>query len=500
MQPPSASYVHILVADQDALLCVSARRALHKLGYSTTIAHDGADVLARFAPETHNVVIVGVSLQPYDGLQILNEIKKRSPDTEVILLSDAQSVESAISGLGTGAFAYLLTPIEDFRQLQHTVERALELQRLRRQAQTQPTTPVSEEDTFFFSTAAAPTQDIALPVAAPAPDEEDNLVGPNPLHLLGELIESLRATKSLPEILQLLAEVSAHLLQAEHAAVLLPHAESGMQLSGTYGFSDHTVAARRLMKQVGEEFARRVANERKTIIDTTPILAEGQTPIQFVGTPQRLSEQVLGILIVYPLPVQPIAPARLVWLEAFAAQGAYAIQLERLAAENARLTTSDPVTGALKRDVFVELADHEFRRSWRYNQPIAIIILDVDGMKEINRRSGREFGDQVLHQVAGACRHALRSIDLVGRYENDALALLLLMTGRDGAKNAADRLRTEIGSIELSDVGGPVRITATLGVSAYPREGCTSIFDLLAIAQEAQLAARRIGPNQIVYA
>ena len=72
------------------------------------------------------------------------------------------------------------------------------------------------------------------------------------------------------------------------------------------------------------------------------------------------------------------------------------------------------------------------------------------------------------------------------------------MTGRDGAKRAAERLRVGIQSIELSDARGSVRFSATLGVCAYPREGCASIFDLLSVTLEAQRAARRSGANQIV--
>jgi diguanylate cyclase (GGDEF)-like protein len=96
-------------------------------------------------------------------------------------------------------------------------------------------------------------------------------------------------------------------------------------------------------------------------------------------------------------------------------------------------------------------------------------------------------------------RNAVRSIDLLCRYTDDSFAILLLMTARADARHVAERLRNGIAGLDIANGKGPLRITASLGVSAYPRDGCSSIFDLLAIAQEAQRAAQHGGGNQIVY-
>ena len=225
---------------------------------------------------------------------------------------------------------------------------------------------------------------------------------------------------------------------------------------------------------------------------------DGHSSVWFIGTPLSVRDQLLGVLIVYPLSDETVESLRVSWLELLAAQGAIAMYLSQLHDENDRLSHTDPVSGALQKSVFLDLADREFRRSWRYNQPISAIVLDVDGMSEINTRSGREFGDRVLRQIANTCRGIVRSIDLVGRSKDDSFTLLLLMTDHTGAKRAAERLREGIRSIEISDTHGPVHLSATLGVCAYPRENCASIFDLLAVALDAQNAARRSGANQIV--
>jgi diguanylate cyclase (GGDEF)-like protein len=401
---------------------------------------------------------------------VLREIKKQNSQMPVILIGEAAPELSRLAAR-EGALAYLPIPSDDFQELMDTIERALTMREVVQQTDQPPAPPVS-------------TTRPALDDAALASS-------------LRQLIESSRG-RPLAETMQLLLRASAATMEAEHSVVLLMQGENTLQLDSALGFSDQAAAARDFVRHVGDAFASRVANERQTLIDQAPTY-EGEVECRFIGAPLFTHDHLLGVLIVYPIPVGPVEPERVTWLEAFAAEGALAIQFARLNAENERLSPNDPLTGVLKRSVFLDLADHEFRRSWRYNEPICAIIVDVDGMREINSSGSRDFGDRVLRAVANTCRSTVRSIDLVGRYENDSFAILLLMTDRSGAKSVAERLRLAIAAIDMSDARGPVRVTATLGVCAYPREGSASIFDLLSVSAEAQRAARRSGPNRIVY-
>ncbi|MDE3089259.1 MAG: diguanylate cyclase [Chloroflexota bacterium] len=465
MKSQDPSDRRILFADQDIVLCASARRALQREGFVVVLAYDGADALDRFRHEPFDLVVAGAALPVRNGLEVLREIKKSKGATPVILVGDASSEQRA-RALAEGAFAFLAPPVDKFEELTETIDRALAL-------------PLGSSPADMFP--ASPLDHTALLVS------------------LRALVEST-GTKPLTDTLQLLLEASVDLLSTEHAIVLLMQPDHTLQLFNALGFSDREAAARDFAGRVGDAFAWRVASERRTLIEPTPTVDADPNAIRFVGTPLIVQEQVVGVLVVYPLGAAPIDPARLPWLETLAAQGSLAVELARLGTDNERLSPSDPLTGVLKRSVFLDLADHEFRRSWRYNQAISAIIVDIDGMREINARGGREFGDYILRQVANLCRNTVRSIDLVGRYENDSFALLLLMTERNGVRSAAERLRAGIGSIKVSDAQGPLRVTATLGVCTYPREDCASIFDFLLVTQEAQRAARRSGANQTVYA
>jgi len=463
MDYPGAQKIRILFADADAAFCVFVRYSLEQLSFHVTVANDGADLVARFLPEDFDVVLVGLVTPFLDGIQVLRAIKQRSPTTPVILLCDADCATRGEEGMQEGAFLYFQKPLNDFAQLGDAITRAHETRRLH-------------------------------PPAAETSAE----VGLSDVTLIHQLVEATR-TQPLSVTLQTLSYAGARLIQAPYAILLLAHPDAGTQVFSTHGFENQEAAIRALATQVGDSFAARVIAERRTII--APILpapAESATPYA-IGVPLLAENQTLGALIIYPLAHTEVNAECIAQLEMLAAQGVLAIEFARLRGENTRLIAIDPTTGVLKREPFLELADREFRRSWRYNQPITAIIVDIDDLTGINRKGGRAFGDQVLRAVANVCANVIRSIDLIGRFDSDAFALLLVMTESESTKSVAERLRIEINAIQLANAPSLAQITATLGVCSYPRNACTSIFDLLAVTEEAQRGARYRGANEIIY-
>jgi diguanylate cyclase (GGDEF)-like protein len=466
MDYPGSRKIRVLFADADAAFGAIVRRSLEQIGFQVTVANDGADLIASFLPKEFDVVMVGVVTPIFDGLQVLSAIKQRYPTTPVILFCDSDSTHLAEEGIQQGAFVYFQKPLNDFAQLGNAITRAYETQ-VRRHPASEP--------------AAALT-----PPLAPESDAVAVVV-------LRQLAEAA-LIQPVSVIVQMLSAAGARVMQAPYGIVLLSHSGTELQVSGTHGFTNIEAATLDLAARLGNNFAARVVAEHRTII--APTQAESQ---QAIGVPLLAEGQMRGALIVYPLPHVPINAARVAQLELIASEGVLALELTRAREENARLMATDPITGVLKRELLLELADREFRRSWRYDQPITAIIVDVDDLANINLKCGHILGDQVLRQVANVCTNVVRSIDLLGRYDADAFALLLLMTESESAKIVAERLRSGINAIQLANAPSPIRVTATLGVCSYPRDSCTSIFDLLALAQEAQRAARYRGANQIVY-
>ena len=90
-----------------------------------TAAANGPEALARLDREDFDVVILDMRMPGMDGLAVLQEIKKRHPLVEVIILTGHASVQSGIAGMQSGAFDYCLKPI-DIRELLEKVELAAE--------------------------------------------------------------------------------------------------------------------------------------------------------------------------------------------------------------------------------------------------------------------------------------------------------------------------------------------------------------------------------------
>lgn len=446
------SKIRVLFADEDPAFRVYARYTLEQMGFTVTVANDGADLIARFLPASYDVVLVSLAVPFFDGLQVLRAIKQRSATTPVILLCNGECTELAEEGKQEGAFAYFVKPLHDFTSLSRALEQAYALQ---------------------HSTALATSTQDAF--------------GQN----LHALIESTR-THPLNETLQLCLNLAAQCAQTSQGIVALAHANT-FQVYSALGFVDLDTARQNWVAHLGDPFGARV-------LAASSLLIEPLTDIQgyALGIPMY-SSKTLGVLVLYPLNSATLDATRQAQLQVLAAHGALALEFAQLREENLRLTPNDPVTGVLKREVFLEMADREFRRSWRYHQPITAIIVDIDDLATINQRYGYSAGNHVLRMTAQACTSVIRSIDLIGRYAEDALAILLLMTEGEGARTVAERLRVGINALPLSTPEGTMQVTASLGVCSYPRSGCTSIFDLLTLAQEAQYAAHCCGINQIVY-
>ncbi|MCX7838884.1 MAG: GGDEF domain-containing response regulator [Anaerolineae bacterium] len=446
------SKIRVLFADEDPAFRVYARYTLEQMGFTVTAANDGADLIARFLPESYDVVLVSLNVPFLDGVQVLRAIKQRSAATPVILLCDGECTHLAEQGKQEGAFAYFVKPLHDFSALGRALEQA--------HAQRRTTVP------------ALPTQDTFI-------------------QTLHALVESTR-TRPLDEVLQLCLISAAQCAQTSQGMTVLAHA-NGFQVYSAFGFIDLDAARQEWVNNLGDAFGMRVLSAFTPLIESLPGVAG-----YVLGIPMYGSE-TSGVLVLYPLASAALDTTRQAQLEVLAAHGALALEFARLREENLRLAPTDPVTGVLKREAFLEMADREFRRSWRYNQPITAIIVDIDDLSTINLRYGYSLGNQVLQMTAQACVNIIRSIDLIGRYSGDAFAILLVMTEGEGARTVAERLRVGINALRPISIEGTIQITASLGVCSYPRSGCTSIFDLLTLAQEAQYAAHCRGANEIVY-
>jgi DNA-binding NtrC family response regulator len=102
--------VNVLVVDDEPDFLETLVKRLSKRNYSVRGAPGGQEALELLRREPADVVLLDIRMPGMDGMQVLREIKKISPDTQVIILTGHASVESARDGLRLGAFDYLMKP------------------------------------------------------------------------------------------------------------------------------------------------------------------------------------------------------------------------------------------------------------------------------------------------------------------------------------------------------------------------------------------------------
>lgn len=175
-------------------------------------------------------------------------------------------------------------------------------------------------------------------------------------------------------------------------------------------------------------------------------------------------------------------------------------QRKNLERELQRLATTDMLTGMANRRAFLEAAEAVYDRARQHNEPLALLMLDLDHFKAINDRLGHLEGDKALVAFATAVKAHVRPGDMVGRLGGEEFAVLLPHTQAQEAITIASRILNGVADLQLADESGQTyRITASLGVGTVsPKD--RSLRDMLDRADQALYHAKNRGRNQIAVA
>jgi diguanylate cyclase (GGDEF)-like protein len=131
---------------------------------------------------------------------------------------------------------------------------------------------------------------------------------------------------------------------------------------------------------------------------------------------------------------------------------------------------TDSLTGLYNRRLFDEYCEKELNRAKRYGQHLAIVILDLHRLKEVNDRHGHLRGDQMLELAATTLRRTLRASDFAFRIGGDEFALLLPQTDTEQAVTLCRRVRSLYES-EVVSLKIEVGVTLDFGVAVHPQDG-----------------------------
>ena len=160
----------------------------------------------------------------------------------------------------------------------------------------------------------------------------------------------------------------------------------------------------------------------------------------------------------------------------------------------------DALTGIPNRRSFSESILYAFKRSKRENEPLSIIMCDIDNFKKFNDTYGHAAGDQCLKEVAQRLQSSLnRPSDFCARYGGEEFIVVLIDTDLDGAMKVAERIRFSIAEMKIKHIGSPPEnvVTMSLGVATLEDNSLTSYEKLIQYADEALYSAKDSGRNQV---
>jgi diguanylate cyclase (GGDEF)-like protein len=159
-------------------------------------------------------------------------------------------------------------------------------------------------------------------------------------------------------------------------------------------------------------------------------------------------------------------------------------------------TRIEPKTGLYNVRHLRAALGQELGRAARFDRSVALLMVDVDHLKDINTTRGHLAGDRALVSVASALRDSTREYDVAARFGGDEFCVLLPETDMAGAMAVAERMRARVEEVTRAD---DVPVTVSIGVVSHHGAGRT-VDDLIAAADTAAYQAKASGRNAIAAA
>lgn len=163
--------------------------------------------------------------------------------------------------------------------------------------------------------------------------------------------------------------------------------------------------------------------------------------------------------------------------------------------EQATQAEKDALTRLPNRAAYEKRLRHEFSRWQRYQQPLTLMICDIDHFKQVNDTYGHAAGDKILKAIARILRSNIRTTDFICRYGGEEFVILMPQTSAEEAMNVANKLRQRVNDAPFHSSSGYFQVTISGGLDEFGEGDSTDkVFER---ADKALYKAKENGRNQI---
>ena len=160
-----------------------------------------------------------------------------------------------------------------------------------------------------------------------------------------------------------------------------------------------------------------------------------------------------------------------------------------------QISRTDPLTGLRNRRHLYLEAPSLLALARRQQAPVAVIVLDIDRLKDLNDTWGHEGGDAALVELAGILQRSIRPYDLAVRLGGDEFALVILLEKRETGTTVAGRIRAQVEAAQIRI--GEVEIPITVSAGVHEDRDITDIDDAIRRADRALYEAKNAGRNRV---
>jgi diguanylate cyclase (GGDEF)-like protein len=155
-----------------------------------------------------------------------------------------------------------------------------------------------------------------------------------------------------------------------------------------------------------------------------------------------------------------------------------------------RMGTSDALTRSMNRRGFLPTAEHQLLVAKREHRSMALMFLDLDGLKRVNDTLGHSAGDAMLTEGAFVMRETFRAADLIARMGGDEFCVLYDADSYEAAATALTRLQGAVEDVNAQQ-GRQYQLSFSAGIAMFDPDGSDTLEQLIALADERMYASKR---------
>lgn len=162
------------------------------------------------------------------------------------------------------------------------------------------------------------------------------------------------------------------------------------------------------------------------------------------------------------------------------------------------LAANDPLTNIFNRRFGMIRLQEEYSRALRLEQPLGVLMADIDFFKKVNDTYGHLVGDKVLIHIAQIAKQSMREGDIIIRYGGEEFIAILPGASREDTLLVAEKFRRTVEETVVHHFEQEIRVTISIGVSSYPYNDIENATELIELADKGLYKAKESGRNIVI--